>query len=187
MGNSRGFSMIVVLLAMMLLAAAGAGAVAVSTSEGGTVDARASYTQALTAADAGLQHFIAVAQPGNMPSDVDLVGSRVGDADANFVWLPGLDTDGDGQADLESRYRIRSNQQDPTPVPPNPPGQPGWVTVEGQVLRRGVVLSVANLHAVVQQRCRPNQNAQAGGGAGGTGSSMGTGCDENLQQPPALN
>lgn len=183
MASSRGFSLPIVLLALLLLAVAGASAITVATVESGNADARASYSQALGAADAGLQHFIAAAQPDGMMSGVDVVGSRAGDADANFVWLPGLDTDGDGVRDLESRYRIWSMKQQNDAAGP---GQPGWVTVEGQVLRNGSVTSTATLQAVLRQRCPASTSSQYGSGAGGTASELDGGCDEN-DPLPSLN
>jgi hypothetical protein len=64
---------------------------------------------------------------------------------------------------------------------------PGWVTVQGQVLRSGVVVSTATLQVVVRQRCPSGGTSQAGANAGGTGSDLSGGCEENSASPPVLN
>jgi type II secretory pathway pseudopilin PulG len=177
---SRGFSMITVLLALLLLGAAGAAAITVSTMESGNAQARANYDQALSAADAGMQQFSIWAQPDRIAQNVDLIGSRAADSDASFIWLPGSDLNGDGVNDIESRYRAWG-------LGDGPMEHSGRVVIQGQAIRNGIVTSSATLQVIVQQRCPPAGNSQAGSNAGGTNSDLAGGCVESNAGPALVN
>lgn len=179
--GARGFSLVTVLLALMLMAVAGSAAVTVGTMDVGTAQARANYQLALAAADAGLQHYATIARPSDVFQGQPLVGSRAGNAVENFVWLPGMDLDGDGTNEFESRYRAWGSHP--------PMGTAGFVQIEGQLLRNGDLVSTALIQVAIEARCDPNSNPQAGGSATGQGSATSSLCGRNpagAQQGPPL-
>lgn len=158
--NERGFSLMTVLLALLLMAVAGSAALTLGTMESGTAEARSNYTQAMAAAESGLPQVMRAISPSMVVAGQNYVGSHASSTDADFVWLPGVDLDGDGTVDVQQRYRAWGVGVSE--------GSNGIIAVQGQVVRNGSVMSTAVLEVVSRSlQCTDPYGGQSGAGAGG--------------------
>lgn len=135
MGTDRGFSMLLVIFAILAVSVVGLAAFRVGQTELGVASSRALQRQALAAAEAGLAHFI-----GNAPSSIQTDTYYLGGTDS-YVYLP--DTRGTSGEVIRSRYRVRTEAQ------PGPVAHSAVVLSEGEALVNGRVAGRSLVSAVV--------------------------------------
>lgn len=151
MASDRGFSLLIGLLILVILALVGSTTVLLSMNEAGTADARVMRRQALTAAEAGVNHFMGLAQPATPNADGYFIGNAGTAVDA-WQWLPEIK--GPRGETLQPRYQVELAATQPAIA------DSALVEVRGQVLSGGTVAGRAVLYALVE--------ARAGGGGGPT-------------------
>ncbi len=174
MKQNRGFSLLATMLVMIVMAIVGVTTLALSNSEAGTAGARSMRRQALTAAEAGLNHFI-----GNAPAVVVPDAWYVGNA-TEFLDLPPI-KDARGQ-ELQPRYRVR------TIAGAGPVADSVVAVAEGQVVQGTNVIGQATLSAIVISRAATGSGNTGQGqkslGAWGTSSNMPARSDISLVDFP---
>ncbi len=134
MRTARGFSLLLVLFALLAMSVIGLLAFRIGQTELGTATSRAFQRQALAAAEAGLAHFI-----GNSPASIKLNFYYLGGA-SSYVYLP--DTSGTGGETVRSRYRVRTTVAGPV-------ADSAVVFSEGEVLVGDQVVGRSLVSAVV--------------------------------------
>lgn len=147
--DERGFSLLIGLLILVVLAVVGSSAVMFSMGEAGTAGARLMRRQALTAAEAGVHHFMGLNQPAVPNADGYYIGNG-GSGDDAWQWLP--EVKGPRGEVLQPRYQVR--RLDMTP----PILDTTLVLIRGQVVSGDQVVATADLNAMVEAR------ADGGGG-----------------------
>ena len=149
--NDRGFSLLIGLVILVILAVVGGVTVSASLMEAGTAGARLTRRQALTAAEAGVHHFMGLAQPAVPNADGYFVGHAGSGVDA-WHWLP--EVKGARGETMQPRYQVQ--------VTATQPGLANSILVEirGEVVSGGSTVGRAVLHALVE--------ATPGGGGGPT-------------------
>jgi hypothetical protein len=147
--DERGFSLLIGMLILVVLAIVGSTTVLVSMGEAGTAGARLMRRQALTAAEAGVHHFMGLNQPATPNADGYFIGNAGTGTDA-WQWLP--EVQGPRGEALQPRYQVlRDNLAAPIPDTVR-------VLIRGQVVSGGNVVGRADLHALIESR------AGSGGG-----------------------
>ena len=174
MNHERGFSLLSVLAVLLLMAIVGITSLAMSNNEASVADARSARRQALTAAEAGLNHFI-----GNAPAVVEPDAWYIGTA-TTFLDMPAV-KDSRGRT-LQPRYRVRT-------VPGTGPVADSVVAVaEGEVVQDGSVIGRSTISAIVVARSASGSGAVGQGqkslGAWGTSSNMPARSDISLVDFP---
>ncbi|WP_373044943.1 hypothetical protein [Vulgatibacter sp.] len=149
--NERGFSLLIGMLILVVLAIVGATAVMSSIGEEGTATSRLMRRQALTAAEAGVHHFMGLQQPATPAANGFYIGNDGAGVDA-WQWLP--EVRGPRNEVLQPRYQVLRDPNQPAIADTT------LVLIRGQVMSGGNVVGRANLHALVE--------ASPGGGGGPT-------------------
>src|SRR5690606_19976954 len=149
----RGFSLLIGLLILVVLALVGATTVMFSVGEEGTAGARVMRRQALSAAEAGVHHFMGLSQPATPNADDFYIGNDGTGVDA-WQWLP--EVTGHRGETLQPRYRVRRADAALQPAL----ADTTLVEIRGEVVSGGSTVASAVLHALVE--------ARPGGGGGPT-------------------
>jgi type II secretory pathway pseudopilin PulG len=87
LAKDRGFSLLIVLVVLVVLAVIGVTTVTLGITEAGTAGARVNRRQALSAAEAGVNHFMGLTQPATPNADGFFIGNAGTGVDA-WQWLP---------------------------------------------------------------------------------------------------
>jgi hypothetical protein len=162
MATDRGFSMLLVIFALLAMSVAGLAAFRFGQTELGVAQSRAFQRQALTAAEAGLAHFLGNA-PASIQTNVYYLGGK-----NSHVYLP--DTRGPSGETVRSRYRVRTEPQ-AGPVPHSAVVlSEGEVLVDGHVVGRSLVSAVVT--ATPASGSRLVGQGQRSLGAWGTSSNL---------------
>jgi type II secretory pathway pseudopilin PulG len=134
MRHPRGFSLLLVLLALVVMSVVGLVAFRIGQTELGVATSRGAQRQAMAAAEAGLAHFL-----GNAPSGIKTGVYYLG-SETTHVYLP--DTTGADGRTVRSRYRVHTTVAGPVT-------DSAIVLSEGEALVGGSVVGRALVSAVV--------------------------------------
>ena len=139
--KDRGFSLLVVLLVLVVLAIIGVTTVSFSITEAGTAGARVNRRQALSAAEAGVNHFMGLSQPATPNADGFFIGNAGTGVDA-WQWLPTVK--GPRGEVLQPRYQVVLAPTQPAV------SNSRLVEVRGEVVIDGRTVSRALLNTLVE-------------------------------------
>ena len=167
--HERGFSLLIVLMAILVMAVAGAAAVSLGGSDAVAATGRTYRSQAIVAAETGLGVFSRTAIIDNINDDrTNAAAGQFGPAgNPAPTYYQLVDSDGDGAADLRYGYRVWGGGNAPL-------AQSRHVFAEGRVEELAApnrVLGIAWLGTVLRQ-CGDPEGLQGmdGGGPAGAGA-----------------